>query len=58
MIQFRRMASGAPIRLPGRGSGRSAGISDGNAGNRQRPDTAVNSQEVSHIRPELGIRYT
>jgi hypothetical protein len=42
--------------------GRSAGISDGNRdGNdcsRQRPDAAVDSRVLSHIPPELGIRYT
>jgi hypothetical protein len=41
--------------------GRSAGISDGNRdgndGSRQRPETAVNSRVLSHIEPELGIRY-
>ena len=43
-------------------SGRSARISDGNHdgndGSRQRTDAAVNSHVLSHIRPELGIRYT
>jgi hypothetical protein len=43
-------------------SGRSARISDGNHdgndGSRQRSGAAVNSHVLSHIRPELGIRYT
>jgi len=45
--------------------GRSARISDGNRdgndgndGNRQRPSTTVNSHVLSHVQPELGIRYT
>ena len=49
----------APRRLQG---GRSAGISDGNRdgndGSRQRHETAVNSRVLSHIQPEMGIRYT
>lgn len=42
--------------------GRSAVISDGNRdgndGSHQRPGAVVDSQLLSHIRPELGIRYT
>jgi len=36
----------------------SDGNHDGNDGSRQRPDAAVNSHLLSHIQPELGIRYT
>ncbi len=36
----------------------SDGNHDGNDGSRQRPDAAVNSHVLSHIRSELGIRYT
>jgi hypothetical protein len=36
----------------------SDGNHDANGGSRQRPDAAVNSHELSHIRPELGTRYT
>jgi len=34
----------------------SDGNRDGNHGSRQRPEPAVNSQTLSHIYPELGIR--
>jgi hypothetical protein len=35
----------------------SDGNHDGNDGSHQRPDAAVNSHVLSHIQPELGIRY-
>jgi hypothetical protein len=34
------------------------GNHDGNDGNRQRPDAAVNSHVLSLVWLELGIRYT
>ena len=40
------------------GTMRPDGNRDGNDGGHQRPEATVNSQLLSHVRPELGIRYT
>ena len=51
-----------PDSTPRLRSGRSAGISDGNRdgndGSRQQPEAAINSQLLSYVSSDLGIRYT
>jgi hypothetical protein len=37
---------------------RVSGVSDGNRDSRQHPGAAIDSQALSDISPELGIRYT
>jgi hypothetical protein len=50
------------IRLPASEAEGPAGISDGNRdgndGSRQQPETAINSQLLSPVCYDLGIRYT
>ena len=51
-------ASMTPRQRSGRSASTSDGNRDGNDGSRQRPEAAVNTRLLSHIQPELGIRYT